>query len=196
LVVYFPFNGDALDASGNENNGDLNNVDYALGKIGEGLSFGGSGHLTVEDAASLSLGEDYSVAMWINPASISGQQPIFERGTGESSRILIWLEDDEVSMGTNSYWSSSAADLEIGNWYHVVAVHSGEGDIERIYVDGVKISEKIGEEKDAYNSGTFFLGVDAVYRKKYYYKGMLDEFRIYNRALTEKEVKELFKYRG
>ena len=83
----------------------------------------------------------------------------------------------------------TADDYGDGNWHHVVATR--EGDKAKVYVDGVLVKEDVAMAGDIGSDKTnWYLAQDG--NNNGYLIGAMDEVRIYNRALTAKEVQQNF----
>jgi hypothetical protein len=92
-------------------------------------------------------------------------------------------------------WRGAGADKEVRcappadrNWHHIAARQ--EGRTASLYVDGVRCATAsvpaIGNETGSITIGRF----DGV--KYYYFNGRIDDVRIYNRALSDNEISQLF----
>lgn len=79
-----------------------------------------------------------------------------------------------------------------GKWFYICATYNPDPKDRgmRIYINGKIVKEKImiSMPEDITNNAPLILGKDLTF-----FKGGMDELKIYNRVLTEKEVKELFK---
>ena len=192
VIAHYKFENNVQDSSGNNYHGTNNGATFSAGKVGQALSLDGNDYVEVPSSSGLDVGQDYSIALWINPSSLVTWQALFERGSSTYSRILLWLNNDEITIGTNSYWSSTNANLQVNNWYHIAAVHSGSTDTEKIYLNGNLISTATGKTSDSLNTGNLRIGRPSVYSSGYYYSGKIDEVYFYNKALSSQEVLNLY----
>jgi len=102
--------------------------------------------------------------------------------TDKSSKKLYWvlrLDDAQRAVYSDT-------ELEEGVWYHVVGVYDGQK--VQLYINGVKQTAETNYSKDSF-SNTAPLKIAG---STYDHHGIIDEIRIYNRALTEKEIKYLY----
>ncbi len=76
-------------------------------------------------------------------------------------------------------------------WYHIVVTYNGS--VMEMYVNGVKADSKQYHDKIKKNSNPMLIGKSGF--KEYFY-GLIDEVMIYDRALSAKEVKQLYKAQG
>ena len=78
-----------------------------------------------------------------------------------------------------------------GKWFHVALTMDGETKTRCLYVNGTLVGEDVADSVDAnLLKGTIEIGSWKSDMMRYFY-GMLDEFRLYDRALTQDEVREL-----
>ena len=75
-----------------------------------------------------------------------------------------------------------------GEWHYVVGVRDGSN--LHMYVDGVL--ENTGSISDSDYSNNSPITIGAYNSGDYYFSGSIDDVRIYNRALSEGEVKALY----
>ncbi len=190
---------DIYDYSGQANHGTNNGAVYgATGKVGSGLSFDGTadvniGHSLVLDSASITL------AAWVNASVLNTWNGIITKidtgaprhglnlqaGTSQNLASLIY-----DGVGGGSYVRSVTVPAT-GTWYHVAVTHNAADNRTIVYVNG-------NNEKETTAYGLAHLaGVDTVIGRFYTnstglrFKGLLDEVRIYNRALSGAEITEL-----
>jgi hypothetical protein len=198
LVGYWSFdegNGTtAYDASGYANSGTLaGGTQWTTGKVGSGLSFDGvDDYVGVGNVASLDTLQQYTFEAWVNiPVVTSGNDRLMDKGTGNI--LYVWGVDGtihayrtraggEMIYGTNEVVSA-------GKWHHIVWVLSSTGDTPCvIYLDGLPCTYSVATPASgAFNSDSasdFILGGFA-----YRFSGLMDEVRIYNRALSAEEVR-------
>ena len=93
-----------------------------------------------------------------------------------------------------SYFTSSPR-VHTGKWY--CAVLTADADSIRMYVDGVKAYTYQRSGSQGVNTRDVYIGKmqDAIYPVyPYYFKGTLDEIRIYDRALSATEVLQYCSY--
>lgn len=194
----------AADASGNGNDGKLLPAglgpQWVAGKIGGGLSFDGT-----DDYAELPIGSiigslsNTTVATWADFSNSGGAwQRIFDFGSGTG--IYMFLCPRVNTNGTIRFAIRTAtvgeqvvnspATLPSG-WHHVAVVLDAATKKINLYQDGLLVGSGATQllPKDMGNTTQNWLGKsqwpDALY------KGSLDDFRIYNRALSGDEVANL-----
>ena len=178
------------DLSGNGNNGTVANTTWAAtGKYGKALNFNGTSALvTVPNAASLQLSTAMTLEAWVNPSTVSS-----------AWRDVIYKGDDNYYLeGTSSNGGAPALGGTFGGananiygtaltanvWTHLAATYDGA--TLRLYVNGVQASSLARTGAIATSSNPLQIGGDSLYGQ--YFRGLIDEVRIYNRALSVAEI--------
>jgi hypothetical protein len=167
---------------------------WTSGKIDKALSFDGGDYVEVSDNAALDITGDFTIALWINPTTLSGvtksilSKRITTSNNGGYSLSVgingeIYCQTDSGASVTNSYTSYNV--VTTSTWYHVAAVRSGS--VCDIYINGVKkttsngVHTTLGANNDALRLGNSPSGTE-------YYVGLIDEVQIYSVALTPVEI--------
>ena len=216
LKGYWSFNGDdvsgttAYDRSGSGNNGTLTNgPTKAAGIAGQALSFDGTDdYVTAGDSASLSPTSALSVSFWVKVTgtvtgdlrglvikSVSGQRS-WALLTTTTGGIRFYVADNNSDGGSN-YGNSSGQTIVQNRWAHVTAVFDGSGgsnaERAKVYVDGIQqtmtftgtIAGSLVDSTAAVEIGrSTYTGTNL--------PGLLDEVRLYNRALSVGEINSLY----
>jgi hypothetical protein len=203
LVAHYTFDAnDANDSSGYNNNGTLYNGASIISDSG-GDSKGPSLVLSLDgtnDYVATAAGVDATAtngmtwSVWFKyegtfaagafvldqRESSVGYQPIFI-GIGTNAGDLQFYSS---STGNSNYFDTN---LLSGKWYHVAMVLGG-GTVS-CYVNGSFVGSKSDTQ---YNFGTKKLYIGARHSVASFFKGKIDDVRIYNRALTLSEITHLF----
>ncbi len=79
--------------------------------------------------------------------------------------------------------------IEPNKWYHVVLLR--RGGTGQLYINGEMVAEVVASKCTCQPDGDLFFGKDHFSRENF--RGIIDEVRIYNRALSVSEIKELYK---
>ncbi|PKN02010.1 MAG: hypothetical protein CVU77_03515 [Elusimicrobia bacterium HGW-Elusimicrobia-1] len=197
LVGYWPFGEGsgttAKDASGNNNNGTLtNSPTWVNGKYGTSLNFNGTNnYVNVPDANSLDITNAITVEAWINPA-VSGNSAyrtfLAKRNVGVNYELF--LNNDAGANQGRLGWYSGAVVISnnipaIGVWTHTVATVSGGTNL-IMYVNGVPVHTATIA---AISANADPLTIGSIVGPSECFSGIMDEVRIYNRTLSESEIK-------
>ncbi len=83
--------------------------------------------------------------------------------------------------------------MSAGTWYHVAGVFDAEGRTLAIYVDGNLVAARsVTYDRIHISSAPFMLGANVKSGEVVqHFDGQLDDWRVYNRALTEREIEDL-----
>jgi hypothetical protein len=207
LVAYYPFNGNAKDESGNGNDGEVNGATLTTdrhGKVERAYDFDGKDDLIrIPSSQSINAIESFGITFWVkakkaqNPDS-HGYVSLLTRWdqTNANDWFGIWLVGfSSVSTAT---WPNrqvtQSAPLQKEVWQHVVYTHDASGG--SIYIDGELKSQRKLSIRLRETSIPIIIGADNFRSKRMFrfFTGQLDDIRIYNRALSEAEVKALYEF--
>lgn len=202
-IIYYDFE-DASDKSGNFNDAQLASSALIAQGIsgGQGLRLDGSkeSYVTVPSEALAGL-EDYTISAWIKPERKDTTQRVFDFGT-DTNRYMFLTPyyganqlRGAITAGSYNYEKgvSVNVDIETDRWTHLVMMQ--EGDVMRIYIDGQLAGEtenvKLDPYEIKYTIPYCYIG-KSMWSGDKYFDGTIDEFRVYDRAISEDEVAELF----
>ena len=187
----------AADSSGNGNDGTLNGpVEWTTeGKLGGAMKFTGPyNFVQVQDSPSLDMTDAITIAAWINP-SWTGNNRIMQKSSGGGDNQYRLLKE----WGDNMVFhlpGPSPDRLEfpglppIGEWTHLAATYDGSS--MKVYYNGVVVGEQDSSGQLGTSDGTLCIGTKhETAPAGDEYNGMLDDIRIYNRALSLSEIKQL-----
>ncbi len=195
----------ALDASGNGNNGTLEDgPTVADGQFGQALAFEDS---RVAIPASDTLTADlfqgsFTLSAWINPKRIGDTwQQIFRsmREDDTSNDTLFINNDGRLSWRgrVGGGWAGGMCETAPGvvpadQWTHVAV--TGDGTNFRVYVNGALSQESAFQTTDGSNA-TYYIGGDPTWIGESY-SGIIDDFRIYNHVMSEDDIRASMENQG
>lgn len=207
LMAYYPFDGNANDASGNNNNGiEYGNLQYKMGISGESASFDGvDAYIRVPSNSTLNPTDQLSISFWVKVASFTNQwSPLVYKGgalqSGYKNReYSVWLQNTGSVLVSSAGDNSSrhytkACCAEQNYWTHLVCIIDRQSHSMKIYVDGV-LRANVNDFYSSFennNDDLMFGWTDEVNAAFSPFKGRIDELRIYNRTISKKEVKSLY----
>lgn len=197
LQAYWKFDessGNAADSSGNGNAAtNVNSTAYATGKINNGadLERGSSNYFTVNDSASVSIVNGWSVSFWMKIESLNNWMIPFRKRSGENGcGTLIYANGDfDVNAGAGSFGGqTNALGLTTATWYHIVIYFNGA--TSKLYVNNAApVTQNIPNITDP--ATALYIGAN-VSGGSDSFDGIIDEFGIWNRELTASDVSELY----
>ena len=198
LVAWYKFDGNANDSSGNGNNGTIHGVTLTTdrnGKPDSAYSFDGDDWISVAHSASLSSSA-LTISVWLNPSDWYGVNrewlPIVCKAdytyTEGSYRFQIQNCGTVIQYGLFGTVTATGG-IELGKWQQVVATLD-ENRLS-IYLNGKLVGVDENPGSIGMLSDTLEIGRDKVGGMEYFC-GLMDDLRIYNRALSAAEVKSLY----
>lgn len=189
---------DSCDSSGNNFNGAWNgNATSATGKFGRGVGLDGvNDYLTVGNSASLQL-TTFTIAFWVKVDTLISQWNNIinkEANSSTNRNYVIYIHNPSGHVVGSTSFSGLQRDISSNTpindnaWHHVV-YQVGNGK-HQIFVDGqLKNSINTTGTPNTPPNG-IRMGTDQLGNSDF--DGTLDEFRIYNRMLTDYEVSQLY----
>ena len=180
----------ARDGSGNNNNGTLNGATWVPGRFGNGLSFDGNDWVTVNDAGLLDLTTGMTLEAWVRPTTISGwRSAIFKERPGGLAYVLYasngTAPQGQVRLTTGGEpRARQSAAIPLNTWTHLALTYDGAA--LRLYVNGVVTGTTAASGSITVSDGPLRIGGNAVWGE--YFSGLIDEVRLYNRALSQTEI--------
>ncbi len=200
LIAYYNLNSTAADISGNGNDGTLvNSPGYAAGKIANGISLtkAYSQYVNGGRAAIISSDmEELTVSMWVKADTLQelGLDWILGKGSlyylpKSGFSLRLWHKQLAFyAVGPNDAMVGVfGPTLEAGVWYHLAGVFKG-GEYMKLYVNGVEYTTSATIPPYIAASGTYDLHIGNGSYCSYPWDGIIDEVKIFNRALTRDEI--------
>jgi PKD repeat protein len=180
------------DASGNGNNGAISGATWtSAGRYGRALSFSGNNSLvTVSDSASLHLSSALTLEAWVNPTNITGWKNLIFKTQGNNGLCYVLQGSSSSGLVPSLGLSISASNLmapsplPLNTWSHVAATY--DGTTKTLYVNGTQVASAPQTGTIASSTDALTIGGNAFSGENW--AGMIDEVRIYNRALSPAEV--------
>lgn len=208
LVGYWPLDGDGTDASGNGLDGTIEGnvtpVEDRFGNPDSALQFPGTedSHVAIEDKAELQIAGAMTLAAWvIADAAMQGSNNgrIFSKQAGGGSRSWSLNTENaglpatfQIAQDGNTIVGVDGSPLPTGEWVHIAGVYK-PGKAVEVYVNGrLDAANESGIPKEQFstNGQPVLIGARNACGNCGW-SGSIDDVVIYNRALTEAEVRQL-----
>ena len=197
---------DMLEAGGNKiydqsydgNDGSLEgDAHFVLSEMGPALDFNGTGdYVNCGNNESLNS-TDVTVSAWINTSAIDHLRVIVSKyiTVAESRSWLFRLSGKKLQIRLSADGASNTSMdtvdeiVSVGQWYHVAFT---KGRTTKCYVNGIEKALDGDFTDDLFPTSTNVLIGDYAGASVQMFTGQIGPIRIYNRALTEQEVMQLY----
>ena len=196
LVAAYGFHegsgGIAADSSSNANTGAISGATWTTqGKFGNALVFDNNTWVTVnDDGTSLDLSTGLTLEAWVYPTSTPTTWStvlLKEQSNGLAYALYAGSPSNRPNgyvFTTTEQGIAGTQALPLNTWSYLATTY--DGSVLRLYVNGAQVASK-AVTGDILNSfGALRIGGNSVWGE--YFHGMIDEVRVYNRALTQTEI--------
>jgi hypothetical protein len=216
LVAYYPFTGNANDASGNGNHGNVFGAALAADRFGISnscYSFDGISSYIKASANALPT-TTRTISLWFNESSLSGKQSVLlgyggDYGLAGPSSFFMYFLRFANGCGIDSHYSGGDPRATYVDWrphpiinntWHQWVVTVSDSEV-RFFWDGVQVLTSPTVFRSTYTSGKdFCIGVDVsgngigpyADQNVGYFDGLIDDIRIYSRVLSTNEIQQLY----
>lgn len=206
LVGHWTFDGKHMisnvqDSSGNALHGTLTNftaTTTTIGRIGQALEFDGTNDYVTVESPNMPT-QDLTIAFWAKVSSFSNGPTAIMISNGSGTENEIWFGFHSSSGapgisvdGALAIYGSTG--IGLNNWGHVAFTRAGSSG--KIYLNGEEIGTVTDGDTLNFSTCPLYFGLDVdsgcATGPGNYLKGLLDDVRIYNRALSAEEVKRLY----
>lgn len=199
LTAYYPFNGNANDLSGNGLNGtvfDASLTDSRFGEFGKAYFFDGIGsYIHVNNNTLLNPASGITISAWFCLFSNSNSGSIVSKGSENSTGMyglkfnaqtqtidirLILSDNSQINLSIYNSW-------QISRWYNVTGTF--DRSYLNVYLDGNPSGSLYYPGALGSNFEDLYIGKN---QEGQYFYGKLDDIRVYERALNETEIQQLY----
>jgi hypothetical protein len=204
LVAFYPFDElggtTAADASGNNWTATLmGGATFATGLQNNAVTLDGNSQYVSLPSGILSGLTSFSICAWVKLNAAPAWSHIFNFGTGTTAYMFLTpnsssstLRFSITSGGSGSEQQINAPGLPTGTWQHVTVILAASSGT--LYVNGVQVAQDASLTLNPASLGSTtqnWIGRSA-YSADPYLNGQIDNFRIYDRALSATEVQTLY----
>ncbi|KHD05514.1 hypothetical protein PN36_12315 [Candidatus Thiomargarita nelsonii] len=216
LVAYYPFDGNAQDESGNGNHGTVHGATLTedrFGHLNSAYNFDGMDDcILANDSTTLDIQNNISLIAWIKTRGTDEGETgmivakhythwarayaLYERKVYYSQQYPDGITFSYVDDHNNDHVTITDR-TDDNNWHLIVGTYNKSTGISELYVDGIlKNSNNFGKIDLMQTSvpvsiGCYLNSADGSFLREFFH-GTIDDVRIYNRALSESEVQQLY----
>ncbi|MEO8427268.1 MAG: LamG-like jellyroll fold domain-containing protein [Verrucomicrobiota bacterium] len=195
LVGYWKFDDGgglvAADSSGNANHGTLvNGPRWTAGQNSGALSFDGvDDYVNVNNTGSLNPATQITLSVWIKPASTAASGEIISKENNVNNQYYMRLQGGgKIRFTVAGIILNGTTTLNPNTWY--LATGTYDGSLMKVYLNGALEATAAATLSMTDNGLGVRLGARQ-YATPLVFHGLIDEARIYNRALSQAEIQAL-----
>ena len=182
------------DRSGNKNHGKIHGAKWVKSGTGHALQFDGKDdYVDCGTGASLDITGPISMEAWICPLAVPQGEPGVAGKFYESYALTLYKSGCcywYISSGANQV----AVPVEVGAWQHIVGTFDGLGS--RLYINGTQVKARKSDYRYVKPGKNFLMGCiigdptaqDSAYHATAHFEGIIDDVKVYNRTLSQKEI--------
>ena len=208
LVGYWPFDGNANDASGNGNNGIVNGATLTSDRFGNTNSaYSFFNNYILVPSSTLFDSNDLSISMWVSSSNIERQFALIRLTYDNASNehFGIGFNDDlQYGVSVIAKYDNPNCQRSVG-WvkneeiknitdenFHLV-VGTINGNTMKLYIDGLLEKTLISPESQTSSCWNGDLQIGRNWNQfTDYFQGKIDDIGIWNRPLTQEEITDLY----
>jgi hypothetical protein len=177
------------------------------GKFGKAAELSGENGFTFPGIGHFSRADPFSLSIWVETTQLAPRAVVVHHSKAPvdagSRGYELLLENGHVAFGLHHMWPGnslkvmSRQSLPTNTWTHLAVSYDGSSRASgvKIFIDGQSVESEVirdGLFKDiSYEGGEPELAIGYRFRDNGFKGGHVDEFRVYNRALTAVEVEVL-----
>ncbi|MFA6269545.1 MAG: LamG domain-containing protein, partial [archaeon] len=180
------------------------NANIVNGKVGNALVFDGTDdYVAFANNSLFNFNKnDFTISVWVYPTSFSGYNGLFSgssyTGTCQNGYSIYTFNTGVVKLSTNCAVSnlvtSGTETLTLGAWNHVIITRNGTGASGlNIYINAVAGSAPATGDVSI-NTASVGTVIGRYYANYsgHYFDGLIDNFRLWNIALTDTDINRIF----
>ncbi len=198
LVAYYPFNGNTSDESGNNNHGVATGGSLSTDRNNNparAFIFDGDDYIKVLNSSSLSsIGSSFTVTAWVFNQDPEAYIVCKSAFNGPDMQFRFYTDGGGLHFANYRKAADFSNTLTpAGTWKHIAV--TCDGTIAKFYLNGGLVSTStLHDDASVANPTTdLYIGADT-HNVTEYFRGKLDEIRIYCRVLNDSDVFKIFKY--
>jgi hypothetical protein len=194
LVAYYPFNGNANDEVGT-NDGTVFAATLTSDRFGNpnhAYSFNGTNsYIQCPDTGLPSGNAPRTVTFWMNVSDFANTYPFSYGMDGATNAFFAYVNtSSRIAVGKSGGGDTPSRAISGNVWLHIAITYSNS--ICTLYVNGANPAQAVRYYGTTL-AGNFYIGRYLGGFPPTFY-GVIDDVRVYNRALSSQEVSSLYQY--
>jgi hypothetical protein len=184
----------AVDSSGHGNDGLISDAAWTDGRSGNALLFdGATSRVTVPHADKLGISAALTIEAWVQPYSSGGGQGLVVVKERDDGLAYSLYSQGNAGPGAQVAVNESGSDvlaealagIPLSAWTHLAMTY--DGDFLRLFVDGAQVQSTGAAGLIQMSEEPLLIGGSTVWPADSFH-GLIDEVRIYDRALSAEEI--------
>jgi Concanavalin A-like lectin/glucanases superfamily len=157
----------------------------ASGRFGAAASFDGvNDRIDIADSNALDLSVGMTLEAWVRPTALGWRTAILKERTGGIAYALYASTDNNRPSAEIQAETRAPSAIATNDWTHLATTYDGV--TLRLYVNSTQVASRAGSGPITISSGALRIGGNAVWGE--YFNGLIDEVRVYERALSAAEI--------
>jgi len=209
LISHWKFDegqGETAYDSASSNHGTIyGGAEWTTGIIGGSLFFNGyDNYVSLPIGSVISSLTNTTITTWVNRSGGGSWERCWDFGSGESVNMFLTTENSYIGTprfaitisGSNNEDQVTAPDYLYEGWHHLAVTIDAQSSTHSLYIDGESVAQNTSARYTPSDLGSTtqnWLG-RSQYSWDPYLAGRLDDVRIYNKALSTEEIRQLFRY--
>ena len=195
LVAHYEFEnttGDAIDAAGAHNGTVVGATRGVPGKVGNAFSFDGNDYITINNHSDITDYNAFTISAWVKPTATTPKyRCIISKVHPDRDFVMRFTNSDySVHFEDGAYAScTQTSALQLNEWMHLAATWGN--DQWNLYIDGVLVKTCNFSSRGPLWS-CLNMSIGSLQGGSEFFIGLIDEVRIYNRALSSTDVTALY----
>ena len=181
----------ARDTSGKNNHGSIRGARFVKAGKGYALKFDGvDDYVICKDTPSLGITGPLTYMAWVRPEGL----PNADAGIVGKGTHIVGLTIYKTSAGylyITSGGNYATTPLKVGQWQLMTGTFDGK--TIKLYINGFLKSSNKSQYKKVKRGKNLLIGSFSTGPDQPHFKGLIDQVRVYNRALSLAEIQSLYK---
>jgi hypothetical protein len=179
------------DVTGKGHTGTLNGPSWSTaGRTGAALSFDGTNDaVAIADANDLDLRTGMTLEAWVRPSALGSWRTVLFKEQASHMTYALYASTRDARPTGQAYIggernAQATAGLPVNTWTHLATTYDGA--TLRLYVNGTQATATALTGAMAVSNGPLKIGGNGIWSE--WFAGLIDDVRVYDRALSAAEI--------